>query len=153
LTGECRATVETTYAWDFTRNARHDVATREAVVLRGACIGCGWAALVTHRNGTNPAIEDALDHALAGWRLVPMVQRCGPDLSAKQTARWLDQIAALYDGFRLDARLATSADGVIRTARHTNGTRSHLSSGYFDICAQVVDDIASRRVRRIYAES
>jgi hypothetical protein len=22
---------------------------------------------------------------------------CGPDLSAKQTARWLDQIAALYD--------------------------------------------------------
>jgi hypothetical protein len=74
LTSECRATVETTYAWDFTRNACHDVATRGAVVSRGACIGCGWAALVTHRNGTNPAIEDALDHALAGWRLVPMVR-------------------------------------------------------------------------------
>ena len=34
LDGRCRATVETTYAWDFTRQGRHDIATREAIVSR-----------------------------------------------------------------------------------------------------------------------
>ena len=94
---------------------------------RCACIGCGWAALVTRRNATNPAIEDALDHALAGWRLVPIVQRCGPDTSAKQTARWLHQIAALYDGFGLDAWLAPAADGVICAPSDAPTRLAHIS--------------------------
>lgn len=140
LDRRCRATVETTYAWDFTRQGRHDIATREAIVSRGACTGCGWAGTQEHRNGSNPAIEDALDHALAGWRLVPVVEPCRPDASSKQTAQWLEQIAVLYDALDLDACLAPSHGGVIRTRRRLYGTRSHFSTGFYNICAEIIDD-------------
>src|SRR6478735_1497859 len=43
LEGACVATVDTNYLWDFSRPGRDDVATRDAIVYRGACLGCGWA--------------------------------------------------------------------------------------------------------------
>lgn len=138
--GECVATVESTYVWDFTRPGRHDVATRDAIVYRGACLGCGWASSTTHRDCSNEAIADALDHALVGWRAVPVVERCKHDDAPKQVARWMELVAAIYEGYGLDARLAPSAGGVIRTQRSGCGTRSHFSHGFYDICGPVVDD-------------
>lgn len=137
LEGPCLATVESTYAWDFTRPGRHDVAHREAILYRGACVGCGWAAASSHHD-SNHAIEDALDHTLEGWRQVPIVERFGPDTSPSQLDAWKQRVAEIYDGFGLDRRLAPGEGGVVRTRRRPMGTRSHRSRGFYDICAEVI---------------
>lgn len=144
LEGACVATVETNYLWDFSRPGRDDVAARDAIVYRGACLGCGWAASTTHDGDENAAIADALDHALVGWRAVPVVERCKYDAAPKQVARWMDLVAAIYDGLGLDVRLAPSSGGVIRTQRSGAGTRSYFSHGFYDICGPVVDDEPDR---------
>ena len=51
-------------AWRRSRTATSPTAmTTCFVVYRGACIGCGWAGAGKH-DGSNTALEDALDHAL-----------------------------------------------------------------------------------------
>jgi len=134
LTGCCQATVEGTYLWDFTKPGRFDVAHREAILYRGACIGCGWAASNTHHD-EGAAIEDALDHALAGWREVPVVEPYGFDSSTKKIDQWKHEVARIYESYGHDQRLAPGAGGVIRTLRQIHGTRSHWSNGFYDICA------------------
>ena len=130
LSGVCQATVEDRY-----------VPTGDDCDLayRGACAGCGWASPRVH-DDSNAALDDALDHALAGWRRVPVVERIAHDAPPGQHVRWLGQLAELYTSLGLDARLAPGSGGVIRTLRQPMGTRSHWSHGFYDVCAGVVDE-------------
>lgn len=145
LDGVCTATVESTYLWDFDTPGRHDVATRQAIVYRGACVGCGWAADGAHCADEFSAIADALDHALAGWRNVPIVKRHHRDANATQVARWAHDITLLYEALGLEAVLSPEHGGVIRTSRVGGGTRSHWSRGFYDVCGEVLAQDPGRR--------
>lgn len=145
LDGTCQATVEHTYWWDFDTPGRHnDVATRRAMVYRGACAGCGWAASESHPDDEFSALRDALDHALVGWRDVPIVKRHHHDANTKQFEKWAAQITLLYEAYGLDASLSPENGGVIRTTRTGCGTRSHWSRGFYDICGEVVAEDPDR---------
>ena len=148
IEGRCQATVEATYLWDFDTPGRHgDVATRRAIVYRGACLGCGWAASESHPGDEGSAIADALDHALIGWRSVPIVTRQHHDANDKVFAKWARQITVLYVGYGLEVSLSPEHGGVIRTTRVGGGSRSHWSRGFYDMCGEVVAEDPDRRGR------
>lgn len=146
IEGRCQATVEDTYCWDFDTRGQHgDVALRRAIVYRGACVGCGWAGSEEHPGDEGAAIADALDHALVGWRSVPIVTRHHCDANDKAFAKWARQITALYDGYGLEASLSPERGGVIRTTRVGGGSRSHWSRGFYDMCGEIVAEDPERR--------
>jgi hypothetical protein len=154
IEGRCQATVEDTYCWDFDMPGRHgDVATCQSIVYRGACVGCGWAAAASHPSDEGAAIADALDHALVGWRSVPIVARHHHDANDKAVAKWTRQITALYDGYGLEKFLSPEHGGVIRTTRVGGGSRSHWSRGFYDMCGEVVAEDPDRRGRPLSQRS
>lgn len=147
LDGVCQATVEHTYLWDFDTPGRHrvshDVATRRALVYRGACVGCGWAAHDAHPGDEFAGLCDALDHALPGWRAVPIVKRHHHDANAERVARWAHEVTLVYEAYGL-ASLSPEHGGVIRTTRTGCGTRSHWSQGFYDVCGEVATEDPGR---------
>ena len=154
LDGYCQATVEDTYLWDFDTPGRHgDVASRTAIVYRGACAGCGWAGSESYCGDESSALEDALDHALVGWRSVPVVERHRWDANDKAFAKWAGQITELYERLGLDESLSPERGGVIRTTRVDGGTRSHWSHGFYDMCGRVVAEDPERRGRPLSERS
>lgn len=89
-------------------------------VWRGACLGCGWHGPTC--DNENVAVEDALDHALTGWRDLPVVPT-PPYEGSRQ--RWAGDVAALYAAFGIDPMWLPGSGAPYRTYRQPFGTRSH----------------------------
>jgi hypothetical protein len=106
------------------------------MVYRGACLHCAWEGEI--RADHNGAVEDAHDHAWAGWRELPIVQRRPePGTNARQKAatdRWIEAVTDCYpDGW-------LEAGGPIRTARGYYGTRhvpNYTGFGGYDLCGEI----------------
>jgi hypothetical protein len=106
------------------------------MVYRGACLHCAWEGEI--RADHNGAVEDAHDHAWAGWRELPIVQRRPePGTHARQKAatdRWIEAVNDCYpDGW-------LEAGGPIRTARGYYGTRhvpNYTGFGGYDLCGEI----------------
>jgi hypothetical protein len=116
--GRCRPTIE-----------NHDLDTH---VHRGACLGCGWHGPT--RRDENDAVEDAHDHAMPGWRDLPVVP--SPPYDGPRD-RWHRSVKDIYEAHGVTADWLPGTGAPYRTYRHGLGTRSHYSSATngYDISA------------------
>jgi hypothetical protein len=102
------------------------------LLYRGECLACPWEGPAHDRH--NPAVEDAHDHAWAGWRTLPAAsRRPEPGTTHKlkaAMARWVDGVNEAYPEGWLEA------GGPIRTLRGESGTRhvpGHSGFGGYDL--------------------
>lgn len=89
---------------------------------RGACLGCGWLGPVRD-DYERLGVEDALDHAWAGWRDLPAVRPIpgggdGPRDDQRRLDAWVAEVLPLHPAGWLQA------GGPVRTLRaDRRGTR------------------------------
>jgi len=78
--------------------------------------GCGWEG--PERGGENAAVEDGMDHAWPGWRMLPPVPRVPQNGGTwKSLAAWRARVDPVYPAGWLES------GGPIRTGRGPAGTR------------------------------